>query len=277
MEPQAKARRQPRVRVIASASAVALVASLGVVAAAGPAQAVEGPIAYTLSGGSLVEGIITPRGTYSGHFVFDASKCPVGACPNAYSSITIKTTPSGPYAAKTYTTADIYPLSTKEGLQVEKGIGPQAFFYFPFGPGVLGVVGSHNVPTGGDPSREYQNFAGIRLVTSGTIVGSHPKLKVSPRKSKKVSRRAKTTIVKRAGVNPSWTGSLRSVTAKCSLKRSRLKSSRLCKVTTKRSTGKVTVKPKGYRGTKVKVTIRTKALVPSVYRAQTWKKTWTVK
>jgi len=249
---------------------------LGVAAAASPAQAAEGPIAYTFSGGKL-HVADDPYGTYSGHFVFDASACPAGACPGAYSSVNIKTSASAPFVALTYTTADMYPLSTKTDLQVQKGIGPADFFYFAFGPGVLGVVGTHNVPAGDIPGIEYQDAAGIRAVAAGKIVGTHPKLKVSSRKSKKVSRRSKTTVVKRAGVDPSWTGSLRSVTAKCSLKRSRLKSSSLCKVTTKRSNGKVTVKPKGYRGTKVKVTIKTKALVPSVYRAQTWNRTWTVK
>ena len=83
MRPHAKARRRSRVRVIASASAVALVAGLGVVAAAaGPAEAAEGPIAYTFNGGKLqVAG--DPYGTFSGHLVFDASACPAGECPGA--------------------------------------------------------------------------------------------------------------------------------------------------------------------------------------------------
>ncbi|MFZ2383073.1 MAG: hypothetical protein WAV88_05025 [Candidatus Nanopelagicales bacterium] len=276
MRPHAKARRRSRVRVIASASAVALVAGLGVVAAAaGPAQAAEGPIAYTFSGGKLhVAGV--PYGTFSGHFVFDASACPAGECPGAYSSVNITTSATAPFVAKAYTTSDVGPTSTKTDFGVVNGVGPADYFYFPFGPGVLGTTGTHNVPAGDHPGIEYQPANGIRAVSAGTIVGTHPKVTVSSRKSKKISRRAKTTVVTRAGVDPSWTGSLRSVTAKCSLKRSPLKSSKLCKVTTNRSTGKVTVKPKGYRGTKVKVTIKTKALVPSVYRAQTWKKTWTV-
>ncbi|MGV1037379.1 MAG: hypothetical protein ACOYD0_10200 [Candidatus Nanopelagicales bacterium] len=276
MEPHAKARRQRRNKVIASASAVAVVASLGVVAASAPAHAVEGPIAYTFSGGNLAAGG-TPKGTFSGHFVFNASKCPGGACPGAYSSISITTTASGSFTAKTYTNSDVYPLSTQDGFQVEIGTGPADLIYFPFGPGVLGVVGTHNVPTGGDPAREYQNGAGIRAATAGKIVGSHPELRVSTTGKRKLPRRGKLTVVRSAAVDPNWTGSLRSVAVKCTMKRSSAKSSKLCKVSTNSSTGKVRITTKGYRGVKAQVTIKTKALVPSVYSAETWQKTWKVK
>ncbi|MEI2729116.1 MAG: hypothetical protein V9E85_08380 [Candidatus Nanopelagicales bacterium] len=279
-------------RTIAASVGAATVVGLGFAVATTPAQAA--PFTYTINA------TYGAGGTLTGTITFDAAACAASAsapdCPEAYTDWNLTSSASGVYGQTTYTptTSEVLPTSSASALAIASPaalVVDNIVLNLAFNPS-LAVAGSHSLAPFTLDDTDYISLelhtqylsdvppdAAYRLISGGTAAAATTaSMSVKARSANKsISNSRRTTVVKSAKVRPATAGKLKSIKVSCSKNRSMRGDVSYCSYTKNLKTGKVTVTPYAGKGTKVKVTIKTKAKSGSSYTPQTWKRTWSVK